>query len=123
MRCPDCGTSITPQAETCLQCGVRIVWDGGTAEFYPPETFVPVFVAYDPAMLPVVESLLTANGIPFVVPNEVTQDIMGLGRLAGGYNLIVGPPVVRVSSEHAQAASKLIASVTEASSGELTPEG
>lgn len=121
MRCPYCGSTVTPGAEACAQCEVRILWDGDSAKFQAPETYVPVFVASDPAMLPVIESLLSANDIPFVVPNETTQDFLGLGRAASGFNMIIGPPVVKVPGEQAAAARELIASATTAPSGEPEP--
>ena len=122
MKCPNCGTAVTPAAEACTQCEVRIVWDGDTPKFQAQDAYVPVFVAYDPALLPVVESLLAANDIPFIVPNDTTQDMFGLGRMGSGYNSIIGPPVVRVPSEHAQAARELIASIVEIPSEEPAPE-
>ncbi len=122
MKCPYCGTAVTRGDTACSQCEARIAWVGEEAEFEVPESFVPVFVAYDPAMLPVVESLLSANGIPFVIPNDTTQDFMGLGRLGVGYNAITGPPVVKVPGEHAQAASELIASIAEAPPEAPAPE-
>jgi hypothetical protein len=122
MKCPNCGTVVSPGAEACTQCEVRIVWEGDTPKFQVHDGYIPVFVAYDPAMLPVVESLLAANAIPFIVPNDSTQDMFGLGRMGSGYNSIIGPPVVRVPSEHAQAASELIASIVETPAEELPPE-
>jgi hypothetical protein len=63
-------------------------------------------------MLPVVESLLQANDIPFVVTDEVSQDFMSWGRLIAGYSPVAGPPVVRVPADHAEAARELIASAS-----------
>ena len=123
MECPYCGSVVTPGAQACTQCEVRIVWNGDEAEFQVPDSFVPVFVAYDAAMLPVVESLLAANGIPFVVPNDTTQDLVGLGRAGIGYNPIIGPPTVKVPSDRAQTARELIASVREPQSEEAEPNG
>jgi len=100
---------------------VRILWDGDTAEFLVSESLLPVFVGYDPAMLPVVESLLAANRIPFVVANETTQDILGLGRVAWGYNAAIGPPELRVAAAHVAAARELIASAVPVPAEDGTP--
>ncbi len=122
MKCPNCGSAVIAGAEACAQCEVRIVWEGDIPNFQGPDGYIPVFTAYDPAMLPVVESLLTANDIPFIVPNDTTQDMFGLGRMASGFNAIIGPPVVRVPSEHVEAANELIASIGELPPAEDTPE-
>ena len=110
MRCPYCGSEVTPGTEACPRCQVRIVWHDDAAEFHMPDSYVPVFIAHDPMMLPVVESLLVANGIPFIVQNETTQDVFGLGRLGIGYSAAVGPPVVRVPGEYQLVANELIGS-------------
>ena len=74
-----------------------------------PQLEVVVFTAYDPTALPVVESLLLANDIPYVVNNELGQDVVGFGRVAG-YNLALGPPVVTVPAAYEQRARELIES-------------
>jgi hypothetical protein len=110
MRCAYCGTEVQPGAERCVQCEVRIVWHGDTAEFLVPDAHVPVFVATEPAKLPVIKSLLTANEIPFVVSDDISQDFLSWGRFIAGYNPVTGPPVVLVPGEYAQAARELIES-------------
>jgi hypothetical protein len=115
VKCPYCGTVVVEGAESCTQCDSRITWSDGEATFVTPDTYVPVFTAWDATVLPVVESLLESNGIPFTVANEDTQDIVGLGRAGMGFNPIVGPPVVRVPTGYEDAARELIASVGTAS--------
>jgi hypothetical protein len=112
MHCPNCGTEVQPGATQCRQCEIPIAWDGDTATFQVPGEDVPVFVAKDPTMLPVIESLLEVNGIPFVVANGVTQDLIGWGQFNLGYNPITGPPIVKVHAQHAEAARELIASAS-----------
>jgi hypothetical protein len=73
---------------------------------------VRVFTAWDPAALPVVESLLEANGIPFEVSNELTQDFLSWGRVIAGHNPVCGPPVVHVPADRADEARELIDSAT-----------
>ena len=110
MRCAYCGTVVQPGAERCIQCDVRIVWDGDTAKFLVPEGHVPVFIAREPAKLAVIKSLLIANEIPFLVSDDISQDFMSWGRFIAGYSPVTGPPIVRVPGEYAQAARELIAS-------------
>ena len=121
MRCPNCGTEVQQGAVRCPQCEIAISWDGDTATFQVPGDAVPVFVAKDPAMLPVIESLLEANDIPFVVANDATQDIIGWGRFVDGFNPVTGPPIIRVPAEHAEAARELIAGASPPSE-EAAPE-
>ena len=109
MKCLNCGSAIELHAAKCPQCEVAIRWKGGEPEFLHPATFVPVYTGRDATELPVIESLLLANDIPFVVTNDTTQDIVGLGRMTG-YNLALGPPVVRVHESDLEAARELIAS-------------
>jgi hypothetical protein len=111
VRCPYCGTTVVEGAESCRRCDSRITWTDGEATFITPDTFVPVFTAWDATSLPVVEGLLEANGIPFTIANDTTQDSVGLGRLGVGYNAVVGPPVVRVPGEFEAAALELISKV------------
>ena len=111
MKCPYCGKAVVVGADSCRQCESRITWDGEDATFYTPDTFVAVFTAWDPTSLPVVKGLLEANGIPFTVANDVTQDTLGLGRLGVGYNAVVGPPQVRVPGDFEAAARELISTV------------
>ena len=112
MKCAYCGAPVERGAERCAQCEVRIVWDGDTAEFLVPEGYVPVHAVTDPALMPVIKSLLAANDIPFEVSDDVSQDFMSWGRMLAGYNPVTGPPIVRVPAEHADAARELIASAS-----------
>ena len=122
MNCAYCGAGVTTGAERCAHCGVAIEWKADEALFENPGEFVEVHRAFDPTSLPVIESLLEANGIPFVVANEVTQDFLGIGRLWGGYNLVPGPPVVRVPEGRAAEALELIATAGQGPAREYLPE-
>jgi len=110
MKCAWCGAKVERGAERCVQCEVRIDWDGDTAEFHVPEGWRPVFTVTEPAMLPVIKSLLAANAILFVVTDEVSQDFLSWGRFIAGYSPVTGPPLVLVPGEQAEVARELIAS-------------
>ena len=122
MHCPYCGTPVVLGAASCVRCGIGIQWDGDEASFEDAGTFVEVHRALDPASLPVIESLLESNGVPFVVANEMTQDLVGLGRFAGGYNNTLGPPVVRVPASRADEARELLAATLPSPPQETLPE-
>ena len=113
MRCPYCGTEVTPGMERCPRCEVAIVWNEREAEFLAPGDFVEVYRAGDPMSLPVVESLLESNDIPYFVANGVTQDFLSWGRVVTGYNVLLGPPIVKVPESRADEARELIAAMSQ----------
>jgi len=108
MNCPYCGAAVEASAERCAQCDTHITWDADEATFETPGPLVRVFTAWDPAALPVIESLLEVNGIPFEVANDFVQDFFAWGRLLAGYNTATGPPIVHVQADHADEARELI---------------
>jgi len=118
MRCPYCGAEVIAGMEHCAQCEIPIEWEGDEARFLAPGDDVVVYTARDPASLPVIESLLASNDIPFVVANDVTQDFFTWGRLGTGYNVLVGPPLVKVPADRAAEALELIASAGVGASDE-----
>ena len=63
---------------------------------------------HDPAMLPVVASVLEQAGIEFFIRNEKTQNLFGLGQIGGGYNLITGAPTLLVAASKLQEAKDLL---------------
>lgn len=119
MRCPYCGSEVTTGAASCAQCEVGITWNGVQPTFEMRGTLVDLVRVTDPALLPVIESQLAMADIPFVVANEVTQDMFSLGRLAAGYNLIAGPPTVRVPEECLADARELLSSQGHVDDAEL----
>lgn len=123
MNCPYCGSEVAHGAPRCERCDVRIRWHGDEVEFETRTAMVPVFTARDPATLPVVESLLEANGIPHVVANDLMQDMVGLGRLGTGYNPVTGPPVVRVPEDRADEALRLLRATADEPLLEMNPNG
>ena len=111
MRCLYCGTEVSPGTERCPRCEVVILWKEGEVEFLAPGDFVEVYRASDPMSLPVIESLLDTNDIPYFVANEVTQDFLSWGRVVTGYNVLLGPPIVKVPENRADEARELIAAM------------
>lgn len=70
---------------------------------------VTVFESTDMALLAMAKAALEGAGVRYVTQNELTQDLFGLGRMGGGYNLITGPIRIRVVSENAERARDLLA--------------
>jgi hypothetical protein len=108
-QCPFCGDHADSDAATCARCGIAIQWHEGAPTFADPGDSVTLVKVFDPATQPLIESLLEEAGIPYVIQGDVMQDVMGLGRLAGGYNQIFGPPVVKVPQAMLQSARDAIA--------------
>jgi len=111
IQCPFCGDHFEGKPVTCPRCGIAIQWQGDEASFEDPGDSVTLMKLFDPAMQPVIESVLAAAEIPFMIQADIMQDVMGLGRLAGGYNQIFGPPIVKVPQGMLQAARDAIAPV------------
>jgi hypothetical protein len=111
MICPKCGVEYRPGFTRCSDCAVALVDHLKTAKSHPasrPAGPVTVFKGGDPGRIALAKSLLESAGIRFVVLNEAMQDLVGLGRLPFGQNLIVGPVEIQVYREDVAKASELL---------------
>ena len=97
-HCPTCGEPLSPGLPEWAQLEA--------SESHG--RMVPVLPIYDPAQVPVVQSLLAGAGIAFVIRNEFVQDILGWGRLGSGYNPLTGPPEILVDEEKVEEARVLL---------------
>jgi len=81
----------------------------GAADTAPESSpdFVKVADLPNPAALAMAKSLLEESGLRFFIKNEGTQGLFGLGAI-GGYNLIIGPPVVMVEASRSEEARELL---------------
>lgn len=77
------------------------------------DDLVTVFESGDSTRLAVAKATLDAAGIRYVAQGELVQDLFGLGRVTGSYNLITGPARIRVASENAARARELLAPISE----------
>jgi hypothetical protein len=113
MYCPNCGSEYREGFYECADCGVAL-----TAEPPAPPAVeqvrepVAILETGDPAEVAFVESLLQNAGIPVFKKGEGLQDLFGLGRMGVGFNPIVGPIVLLVPAEDAEAAVELLESST-----------
>lgn len=98
----------------CSDCGSTLVAARPESQPLAYEEFVPVFEITNAALVPFVESLLTSAAIRYFIKGERVQDFFGWGRLAVGFSLIAGPPVVYVEPDHADEARELLADVSAA---------
>ncbi len=110
MNCPNCGHDLAEGAERCPTCNVESNWvDDGEDPAHVADAFVTVLKSSDPMLIPVVRSLLEAEGIACTVGNDVLQDLMGGGRMGTGYSVIAGPMFLQVASGDDAEARALIA--------------
>jgi hypothetical protein len=121
VNCPNCGHEIPESAERCPACNLELAGIPDDAGADPlPDELVTVLESGDPTLIPVVRSLLEAEGIHCVVENEMLQDMMGGGRFGMGFNPVVGPVHVRVAPEDEEAARALLAHHVESLENEPT---
>ena len=111
--CHQCGRPIHESDAVCPHCdGVQPERPG-----HPPEPnveLVPVFRGGDAGLIALANSLLDAEGIEYMARNEALQDLFGWGRLAGGFNYIVGPVEFVVRKDDADRARTLLRGLADA---------
>jgi len=72
---------------------------------------VTVFQTANPVALALAKAALESQGIPFVTQGEGLQDLIGLGRFPGGFNVATGPVKIRVDIRDAEAAREVLADI------------
>jgi hypothetical protein len=109
MICPECGSEYREGFTRCSDCDIDLVEP--LAE-EPEMQLVRVYEGFNPALLPLVESLLNEADIEFMKRGEPLQDLFAGGRLFGG-NQVVGPVEFWVSTDNAERARELLAGVDD----------
>jgi hypothetical protein len=114
MYCPECRNEYQDGVDRCPECGVALVEslpeeDEGPEESIDWRDLETILVTSDTALVPVVRSLLEAEGIPCFVQGEALQDLAGIGRLASGANMVFGATKIQVPREYVQNARDLLA--------------
>jgi len=84
MFCPECKGEFRSEIEVCPGCGVNLVLDLSAAQSVE---LVSALETSDASLIPVVKSVLTAAGIPFVVQGEQAVGIDPVGSIAGAAGL------------------------------------
>ncbi len=110
MYCPSCGLEYREGVTACNDCGAILTQDPPEAEPEPRPEWLDletVLESSDPALLPVVRSLLESEGIPCFARGELLQDFLGWGRMLGT-NLITGPVQLQVPRERVEEARRLL---------------
>jgi hypothetical protein len=114
MYCPECGSEYREGFVECADCGVPLTAAPPAEEPVPDLDLVTVLAVEDPGRLALAESLLMEAEIPYAKKGDQIQDLFGGGRIA--FNPLVGPVLLQVPQEHAEAARGLLA---ELESGEV----
>lgn len=70
-----------------------------------------VFQAGNAIALALAKAALESEGIPFVTQGEGVQDLIGLGRLPGGFNVATGPVRIHVRAGDADRALAVLAGI------------
>ena len=84
MFCPKCEAEYREGIYECADCGVALVESLPAKEVHPDVELIAVFETADPALLPVVKSVLEAAEIPFFVQGDEAMGLLPVGRFATG---------------------------------------
>jgi hypothetical protein len=114
MICPECGSEYREGFTHCSDCDVDLV---EPPEEEPDVELVSVYQSGNPALLPIVESLLRDAQIEFMTTGRSVQALQG----AVGSSFVV-PVEFWVRSEYADQALELLAAVDESYAVEERPE-
>ena len=112
--------------DVCPRCGTALVADVEEDRERPAAPpagdldLVSVLQTADEGLAALAKSILDADNIAYVVKGEGVQDLLGWGRLLGGFNYVVGPVEFLVRQEDVGRARALLAE-TEAVPGD-SPE-
>ncbi len=72
---------------------------------------ITVFQTANPVALALAKAALESEGIPFVTQGEGLQDLIGLGRFPGGFNVAAGPVRIHVDIRDAESAKDVLADI------------
>lgn len=77
------------------------------------DDLVTVFRASDTVVIALAKAALDTERIRYVVEGEGLQDLIGVGRLAAGYNAVTGPVRIQVAAENVERARKALIGIGE----------
>ena len=108
------------EATKCSDCDSVLVTE--PPQFPRPaamdwDEMVPVMHVSEPNLLPIIESLLEAEGIAHYIHGANVQDLFGAGRIGAGFNVIAGQPTLYVDSSRVEEAKQLLEAAQDDSTG------
>ncbi|MEA2491246.1 MAG: hypothetical protein QOH21_3038 [Acidobacteriota bacterium] len=107
MICPQCNSEYRDGYTHCVSCDVALI-EPVVEAAEPQVELVKVYETGNAAIIPLVESLFDDAGIEYMVKGESIQDLIGGGRLGGGYNIILGPVYFFVRADDADEAKAIV---------------
>jgi len=113
MYCPECRTEYREGFFECADCEVALVKEcppEPTVEF---QELVTVLRNPSPAMLAIAKSVLGSADIPYLDKSEMAQDLVGCGRMPGGFNPIIGGVQLQVPAPYVEEAQELLSDLTK----------
>jgi len=105
-RCSDCETPLV----------VSNPDEAAAAAANRPIEMVEIAELSAPGLAAAARELLEEAGIGFEISGEGVQDLFGVGRWGGGYNLVTGPPRLLVEAGRLDEARELLASLEQIAS-------
>jgi len=111
MTCPACGRSVRASDVQCPACGVTLFAppaDAGGDTAQPDMELVPILRTEDYGLLPILRSMLDAEGIDHVVRGGASRDLFAFLRGAAGSAIPGGPTEIVVRAEDAPRARALL---------------
>jgi len=72
---------------------------------------ITVFQTGNPIALALAKGALELQGIAFVTQGEGLQDLIGIGRFPGGFNVAAGPVKIQVDIRDAESAREVLADI------------
>lgn len=106
MYCPECGSEYREGFFTCVDCEVPLTETPPAEPIHPDVQLVTVLEGTDPGAIALAESLLLEEKIPYVKKDQ-------LQSLFPGATPVVGPLLLQVPEEHAEAALELLGDLSE----------
>src|SRR5579864_3454559 len=114
MICPKCGDEYREGVTECAECHLPLVAKPAVDEIEPHHPdLVTVYTTGNAALIPVIESVLRDAGIQFLTKSAGLQDFFAWGRIGLGYNPILGPAEIQVTTDDREAAQELLKGIEE----------
>ncbi len=79
----------------------------------PESDLVCVFRTGDEGLVAIVKSILDGEGIPYIARGADLQDLFGIGRIGGGFNIVVGSVDFMVGPDDAERARAVLEALRE----------
>lgn len=124
MFCPKCGAEYREGFYRCVDCEVDLVEEAPDLPSVAEATeqhYVTVLRTGDPTLLLMAKSLLQAAGIACSAKGEGLQDLFAAGRLGTGFNPLIGPAEIQVSSADETAAREILRDLETGEASEQEP--